>query len=73
MSTKTKESLKIVSQEEIGTGIFSMWLQADRMAETARRDSFYLCIQGTEANCFRVRSVSARSTERTEGSVLYTV
>ena len=33
MSTKTKESLKIVSQEEIGTGIFSMWLQADRMAE----------------------------------------
>ena len=36
MSTKTKESLKIVSQEEIGTGIFSMWLQADRMAEAAR-------------------------------------
>ena len=70
MSTKTKESLKIVSQEEIGTGIFSMWLQADRMAETARPGQF--CIQGTEANCFRVRSVSARSTERTEGSVLYT-
>lgn len=40
MSTKTKESLKIVSQEEIGTGIFSMWLQADRMAETARPGQF---------------------------------
>ena len=36
MSTKTKESLRIVSQEEIGKGIFSMWLQADRMAEVAR-------------------------------------
>ena len=36
MSTKTKESLRIVSQEEIGKGIFSMWLQADRMAEAAR-------------------------------------
>ena len=40
MSTKTKESLKIVSQEEIGTGIFSMWLQADRMAEAARPGQF---------------------------------
>lgn len=40
MSTKTKESLRIVSQEEIGKGIFSMWLQADRMAEVARPGQF---------------------------------
>ena len=40
MSTKTKESLRIVSQEEIGKGIFSMWLQADRMAESARPGQF---------------------------------
>ena len=29
MSEKTKKSLKIVSQEEIGRDIYSMWLQAD--------------------------------------------
>ena len=45
MSTKTKESLKIVSQEEIGTGIFSMWLQADRMAEAARPGQFLSLIR----------------------------
>lgn len=73
MSTKTKESLKIVSQEEIGTGIFSMWLQADRMAEAARPGQFYPYTQEMEANSFRVRSVSARLTERMAGSVLYIV
>lgn len=40
MSTKTKKSLKIVSQEEIGRDIYSMWLQADEMAEAARPGQF---------------------------------
>lgn len=40
MSEKTKKSLKIVSQEEIGKDIFSMWLQADEMAESARPGQF---------------------------------
>ena len=42
MSEKTKKSLKIVSQEEIGKDIFSMWLQADEMAESARPGQFLL-------------------------------
>lgn len=40
MREKTKESLKIVSQEKIGTGIFSLWLQADHMAANARPGQF---------------------------------
>ena len=40
MNKKTKESLKIVSQEKIGTGIFSLWLQADNMAANAKPGQF---------------------------------
>ena len=40
MREKTKESLKIVSQEEIGKNIFSMWLQADHMAANAKPGQF---------------------------------
>ena len=40
MSRKSKESLKIVSQEEIGKDIYSLWLQADHMAEEARPGQF---------------------------------
>ena len=57
MSTKTKESLKIVSQEEIGTGIFSMWLQADRMAETARPGQF-VSVYTTDASKLLPRPIS---------------
>ena len=40
MSKKTKESLKIVSQERIGKDIYSMWLQADHMAAEAKPGQF---------------------------------
>lgn len=40
MSEKIKESLKIASQEKIGTDIYSMWLQADHMAEISRPGQF---------------------------------
>lgn len=40
MSGKTKKSLKIVSQKEIGKDIYSMWLQADEMADAARPGQF---------------------------------
>ena len=36
MSKKIKESLKIVSQEKIAADIYSMWLQADHMADISR-------------------------------------
>ena len=40
MSTKTKENLTVVSQEEIGKDIFSLWLQTDQMAQNARPGQF---------------------------------
>ena len=40
MSTKTKENLTVVSQEEIGKDIFSLWLQTDQMAQYARSGQF---------------------------------
>ena len=33
MSTKTKENLTVVSQEEIGKDIFSLWLQEKTESE----------------------------------------
>lgn len=40
MSEKIKKSLKILSQEEISKDIYSMWLQADEMAEAAKPGQF---------------------------------
>ena len=40
MSTKTKENLTVVSQEQIGKDIFSLWLQTDQMAQYARPGQF---------------------------------
>ena len=40
MSTKIKENLTVVSQEEIGKDIFSLWLQTDQMAQYARPGQF---------------------------------
>ena len=40
MSTKTKENLTVVSQEEIGKDIFSLWLQTDQMAQYAHPGQF---------------------------------
>ena len=71
MSKKTKESLKIVSQERIGKDIYSMWLQADHMAAEAKPGSFFYFIRGMEASCFPAPSVSVKLTEKTEESVLF--
>ncbi|MDO4678173.1 MAG: dihydroorotate dehydrogenase electron transfer subunit [Eubacteriales bacterium] len=40
MSEKTKEICKIVSQECIGTDIYSLWLQTDKIAANARPGQF---------------------------------
>ena len=40
MSTKTKETLTVISQEEIGRDIYSLWLQTDQMAQNARPGQF---------------------------------
>ena len=68
MSTKTKESLKIVSQEEIGTGIFSMWLQADRMAEAARPGQF-LSLYTRNGSKLLPRPISICEIDRENGRI----
>lgn len=40
MSTKTKETVTVISQEEIGRDIFSLWLQTDQIAKNARPGQF---------------------------------
>ena len=40
MSKKIKKSLKIVSQEKIAEDIYSMWLQADEIADNACAGQF---------------------------------
>lgn len=40
MSDKTMESCKIVSQERIGTGIYSMWIQTSQIAKNAGPGQF---------------------------------
>ena len=36
MSEKTREICTVVSQESIGAGIYSMWIQTDRIAADAK-------------------------------------
>lgn len=40
MSTKGKETLTVISQEQIGTGIYSLWLQTDKIAGAAKAGQF---------------------------------
>lgn len=68
MSTKTKETLTVISQEEIGRDIYSLWLQTDQMAQNARRGSSFLYTQEMEVNFFRDRSASVRLIKKTAKS-----
>lgn len=40
MSEKFQENCRIISQDRIGTGIFSMWLQTGKIAEKAKAGQF---------------------------------
>ena len=40
MSEKTREICTVVSQESIGAGIYSMWIQTDRIAADAKPGQF---------------------------------
>ena len=48
MSTKTKETLTVISQEEIGRDIYSLWLQTDQMAQNARPGQFLSLYTGDD-------------------------
>lgn len=40
MSEKYRETVKIIEQKQIGTGIFSLWLQTDQIAAAAKPGQF---------------------------------
>ena len=64
MSEKTREICTVVSQESIGAGIYSLWIQTDRIAADANRDSLYLFIQMINPKFFPDRSVFVRLTKK---------
>lgn len=69
MSTKTKETLTVISQEEIGRDIYSLWLQTDQMAQNARPGQFLSLYTGAMGvNFFRDRSASVRLIKKTAKS-----
>ena len=68
MSEKTKESLKIVSQEEIGKNIFSMWLQADHMAANAKPGQF-LSLYTRDGSKLLPRPISICEIDRENGRI----
>ena len=53
MSTKTKETLTVISQEEIGRDIYSLWLQTDQMAQNARPGQFLSLYTGDGSKIIR--------------------
>ena len=68
MSEKTKKSLKIVSQEEIGKNIFSMWLQADHMAANAKPGQF-LSLYTRDGSKLLPRPISICEIDRENGRI----
>ena len=68
MSEKTKESLKIVSQEEIGKNIISMWLQADHMAANAKPGQF-LSLYTRDGSKLLPRPISICEIDRENGRI----
>ena len=68
MSTKTKETLTVISQEEIGRDIYSLWLQTDQMAQNARPGQFLSLYTGDGSKLLPRRSASARLIKKTAKS-----
>ena len=68
MSKKTKESLKIVSQERIGKDIYSMWLQADHMAAEAKPGQF-LSLYTRDGSKLLPRPISICEIDRENGRI----
>ena len=54
-----KEQARVISQEMLAAGIYSMWIQT-KAAKNAKPGQLYPCIQMTQVNYCRVRSVFVR-------------
>ena len=68
MSTKTKETLTVISQEEIGRDIYSLWLQTDQMAQNARPGQFLSLYTGDGSKLLPRPSASVRLIKKTAKS-----
>lgn len=68
MSDKTKEYLSVVSQEEIGRDIFSLWLQTEHMAEKARPGQF-LSLYTKDGSKLLPRPISICEIDREQGRI----
>ena len=64
MSEKTREICTVVSQESIGAGIYSMWIQTDRIAADAKPGQFVSLLQMINPKFFPDRSVFVRLTKK---------
>ena len=73
MAEKFKEQAVIISQEEIAPAIYSLWIKTDKIAQYAKAGQFILFTVRMEADCSRVRSVSAKLTKRIVPCIWYIV
>ena len=64
MSEKTREICTVVSQESIGAGIYSMWIQTDRIAADAKPGQFVSLYTMINPKFFPDRSVFVRLTKK---------
>ena len=67
MSEKYREQAEIISQEQIGTGIFSMWLQTDRIAHAAAPGQF-ISVYSRDKSRMLPRPISICEAEADTGS-----
>lgn len=68
MSEKYREKARIVKQEEIGNGIFSMWLQTEWIAAAAKPGQF-LSVYSNDKSRMLPRPISICETEKETGQL----
>lgn len=68
MSEKTMENCKIVSQEQIGTGIYSMWLQTEQIAGKAVPGQF-VSVYCRDGSRLLPRPISLCEIDRQRGQI----
>ena len=72
MSEKTREICTIVSQESIGAGIYSMWIQTDKIAVDAKPGQFVSLYTNDKSKILPRRSASARLIKQIKDFILFT-
>ena len=68
MSEKYKETAQIIKQEKIGTGIYSMWLQTQKIAGAARAGQF-VSVYSNDASKLLPRPISLCGIDRKAGTL----